>query len=379
MTQQPWGGQPAQQYPPQQAQPQGWQQPAQPQSWPAQQPTPAQNPWGGAPQQQAPAQEAGPAIEHGEAFDDFFSGSGEKIPGFDFGATQNGGEKVVGSSIVGEILEMAKMAQRDYADNGKILYWEPRNETEQRRPRMQLAITLQTDLRNWQGVKPKLIPVDPATQQPKPPTADDGKRRIYVKEFSDLNRAINQACATAGQKPRIGGKLAVIVRGFEPTQKGNDKVLYDAQYLPAPEKVATDGFFTQQAPPAAPPQQAFTAPVVSTATGQPVVHQQQVPAPQDGQVYAANPYAGVPAQPNGAPEGWQPQQAPQDAPAAAVASWQQQAPQAPQGGPVPGTFPAQAGQAAPPAGPPEWAQPQGQGYAPPQQTQAAPQYDAPPY
>jgi len=333
MTQQPFPQQGFQQ-PPQQQFPQQGYAPVQQQGGGYGQPAPQQfpqqqAPWGGQPQQAAPQQPAAPAIETGDSFDDFFTGTGEKIPSFDFGATQNGGEKLVGATLIGTITEMAKMQQRDYSDKGKLLFWEPRNEGEQRRPKMQLAITLQTELRGWQGVKPKLIPTDPATEQPLPPDKDTGLRRLYVKEFSDMNRAINIACSAAGQKPRIGGKLAVGVRGFEPSDKGNDKVLYDAQYMPAPEKVATDSFFEQpQQPqafqPQAPaPQQTFVqqaptyAPPVQMPAQQGAVQPQvagyQIQPEQaapGGQVHAAAPYAGVPAQPNGAPEGFQPQQHP---------------------------------------------------------------------
>ena len=352
MTQQPgWGQQPQQQFPQQGYAPQQQQFPQQ--GYAPQQ----QAPWGqqaGQPQQQYQGPAAVASVE-GEAFDDFFSGGEKGAPGFDFGATQNGGEKQVGSMVMGEIVHMVKQQQRDYA-TGNPLFFDGGD------PRMQVAITLQTDLRGWAGVKPKLIPKDDATGQPKGPEHDDGKRRVYVK--GDMVRAINQACAAAGQKPRVGGKLAVAIRGFEPTNKGNDKTLYDAQYVPAPEKVATDSFFGQQQPPqgqAFPqvaqqgfpaqqaPQQGFAqqapayappagqgyeqAPVVSTATGQPVVHQQQVPAQ--------------------------------------VAGYEIQ----PQGGPVPGTQPSTLGQGQAPAAPPEWAQ-----QAPQQAVPAgAPQYDAPPF
>lgn len=305
MTQQTWGAPPQQQFPQQGyapvQQPGGYAQPQQ------------QAPWGGQPQQQAPTAPAVAPVS-GEEFDDFFSGGVKGAPGFDFGATQNGGEKAVGSQVIGEIVEMVKMQQIDFGTK-KPLFFENGD------PRMQVAITLQTELRGWQGVKPKLIPVDDATGQPKAPQLDDGKRRIYVK--GDMVRAINVACAKAGQKPRIGGKLAVVVKGFEDVGKGNPKTLYDAQYLPAPEKVATDSFFDagqQQAP-----QQFAQAPV-----------QQQAAPPVQMPAY------GGPG--DAAPQFPPPQQA------------QQAAPQ---------QYPSTLGNNPAPAGPPEWAAPAQQGYAPP--------------
>ena len=367
MTQQPFPGQPQQ----------GWPQQAPQQGYPAQQPQygqpaadpwptgpsqPAQNPWAGQqPQAQAPAAPA-PAVQTGDEFDDFFSGGGEKIPGFDFGATQNGGEKQVGSMIVGTITEMAKMAQRDYSDKNKVLYWEPRDESEVRRPRMQLAITLQTDLRNWQGVKPKLIPTDPVTNQQLTPDHDTGLRRVYVKEYSDMNRAINIACQQAGQKPRKGGKLALIVRGFEPTDRGNDKVLYEARYQPAPEVAPTDAFFAQPAP-AAPAPQGFGGPVPGFQ-GQPD-QQGQFPPAQVAQQPLAAPQHAVQQQGGVLPQG-QGQVANQTGQPEPVAAPPQQ-------------FPSTLGNNPAPAAPPAWAGPTGQeGYAPAPEQQAAPQQPAAP-
>lgn len=340
MTQQTWGAPPQQQFP-QQGQPQFPAQPA-PGGY-----APQQNPWGGQPQQQAPAPRPAP-VETADSFDDFFSGGVKGAPGFDFGATQNGGEKVIGATIMGTIIEMAKMQQRDYTDPSKLLYFDNGD------PRMQVAITLQTDLRGWAGVKPKLIPVDEATQQPKDPSQDDGKRRIFVK--GDLVRAINVACAAAAQpgqpvqKPRVGGRLAVRVKGFEPTQKGNDKVLYDAQYVPAPEVAPTDSFFEQPAAQAAPAQAGWA----QQAT--------QPPAPQQ----FGGPVPGFQGQPD--VQGQFPQPAPAQQPPAQVAGYAIQ----PQGQQNPSTL----GNGQAPTQAPDWAQPQGQGYAPqgeaPQQAPSAP-------
>lgn len=334
MTQQPgWGQPPAPQYAPQGQ----WGQPA-PQQ---------QAPWGQAPQQQGqwgqPAAPAAPAIpaESGDEFDDFFSGGVKGEPGFDWGRAtnqQDPGKAALGASVAGTIVEMVRMQQTDMATKQPKFY--PSGE-----PMMQVAVTLQTELRGWQGIMPAQIPLDPSTGQPKHPQQDLGLRRIYVK--NDMRRAVNEACAKVGQKPRKGGKLAVKLNGFEDRGKGNPLPLYEAVYVPAPEPDAAGDFF--QTPPQAPaPQQPVApqyAPVVSTATGQPVVHQQQVPA-----------YAPEQPQYAGAPQG----------------SY----------GNIPPAVPAQ--QPAAPAGPPEWATPPAQGQAPAAPpaapaAQGAPQYDAPPY
>lgn len=330
MTQQPWPGQqPAPQYqqpgyPP--AAPPAYQPPVSypPQAPAYQQPPSPQAPWG-TQQPQAPQHAPVAPPVAGDEFDDFFSGGVKGEPGFDWGATHNAGKPMVGAQIIGTIVEMVQGQQTKMGTREPLFF-------DDGSPRMQVAITLQTDLRNWQGIKPDQIPVDPATSQPKHPSLDTGLRRIFVK--SDMKRAVTEACNKVGQKPRKGGKLAVRVKGFEDVGKGNPKTLYDAAYQPAPEDGGTGGFFD-----------AGTAPVMSTATGQPVVHQQQVPPP--------------------------PQQYQQPGPTAQAL--QTPAPGYPEG--VGAAYPAQ-------QPPPDFAQPGYQGppatIAPPQ-TPPAPQYDQPPF
>lgn len=313
MTQQPgWGQPPAQQFPQQGYAPQA------PQGFPGQPAPQGGNPWGGGQQQYR-----GPApmqSQEGEEFDDFFSGGEKGAPGYDFGATQNGGEKAVGAQIIGTIVKMVKQQQRDFS-SGNPLWFDNGD------PRMQVAVTLQTDLRGWAGVKPKLIPKDPATEQPLGPEHDNGERRIFVK--GDMVRAVNVACQAAGQKPRVGGKLAVRIKGFQPTDKGNDKTLYDAAYQPAPEKVETDAFFGQAEPAPQAPQ--GYAPQQQYAQGGPV--QGYAPAPQQGYPQQQFPsQLGNNPAPQQAPDFAQPGYAPQ-APQQQAAPEVQQAPPAPPAAP----------------------------------------------
>src|SRR5690606_39712077 len=166
---------------------------------------------------------------------------------------------------------------------------------------LQLEVTLQTDLRNWQGVKPDRIPTwtNPQTGQveQQPPQNDDGKRRIYV--WFKMRDAVEEAFRSAGlQQPLVGDMLAVQLVGYEPTQGGNPTKLYKAWYQRA---AGAQAFFDQgsapaQAPAAAPAPQAAPAPA---------------PAPQPAPAFGA-----PPAQP--APQGFpQAQQAPAAAPQAA--------------------------------------------------------------
>lgn len=291
MTQQPnpWGQPPQQypQYPPAPAGyppaghvPQGWGQP--PQYPPAQQP----NPWGGPPQQPV-----APRAVVGEEFDDFFSGGGTGAPGFSWGRQSSNDKVVLGTSVHGTIVEMAQMQQTDFATKRPLFY-------DSGEPRMQVAITLQTDLRNWQGITVDSIPTDEHDQK-LGPEHDTGLRRIFVK--NDMRRAVAVASQKAGQKPRKGGKLGVKVTGFKPTGKGNDMPLYEAVYVAAPEPELSDSFFDQsqqQAPQAPAPQQAPVQPAPMPGYGQVPPGQQQYgqPAPQ-APGYPAPGYGNIPVQP----------------------------------------------------------------------------------
>jgi hypothetical protein len=358
MTQTPGGwGQP----PAQQQQQQGWGQPPAQQQYPAQQPQqgwgqpPAQQqaPWGGQPQQN-PAPHGPPPVpaQSGDEFDDFFSGGVKGEPGFDWGATQNAGKARQGANIAGIITEMVQMQQTDFATREPKFYQDGA-------PMMQVAITLQTQLRGWEGIKPDQIPVDPNTGQPKHPSQDVGLRRIYVK--NDMKRAVTEACNKVGQKPRKGGQLAVLLKGFEDRGKGNPLPLYDAVYQPAPDDGGTAGFFQASGPGQqvsagqdAAPQQTYAQ--GSSFGGGDRGLQQQPPAP--------------PAQ-QGPPPGWQP---PQGQGYAVNAAGQPE-----QVGPPPGQNPSSLGNSPAPTTPPDFAQP-GYGQAPAEQAppqQQAPQYDGP--
>lgn len=310
MTQQPWGQPPAPQQnggwgaPPAFAQP-----PAQPQQpmWPGTNPNQQQYP------PQAPQAPAAAPVS-GDEFDDFFAGGVKGEPGFDWGATHNAGKPMIGAQVMGTIVEMVKGQQTDFATRQPLFFQDGA-------PRMQVAITLQTDLRNWEGIKPDQIPVDPATGQPKHPSQDTGLRRIFVK--ADMKRAVTEACNRVGQKPRKGGKLAVRVSGFEDTGKGNPMTKYDAAYQPAPEDGGTGGFF-EQAPSSQPTptlsagQQAFQA--AQQAVQQAPSAQQQGFAEQVAPGQPAPSYAQAPAAPSYGqlpPQGETPAYPPAQAPAPA--------------------------------------------------------------
>lgn len=159
-----------------------------------------------------------------------------------------GGEKVrsakfeaIGDTVKGTILD-AQVRQQTDISTGELLTWDDG------KPKNQLVITLQTDLREPSGPGE-----DP----------DDGRRRLYVKgsnkpESKSLTVAVREALRAAkAQRLEIGATLAVrytgdgiaTTRGFTPPKQ------YVAKYDPPAPGV--DDFFS--APAAAPAPAAPTA------------------------------------------------------------------------------------------------------------------------
>lgn len=150
-----------------------------------------------------------------ESFEDFFAPRGGGAPSFDF-------EKKIGNGVVGTIVKMEKVQQTKQGDPDTKLWFDK----EQTRPRMQLNVTLQTDLRDWKGCK---VPTD-AEGHDKPASEDDGTRRVYLKYKSQ--EAVGEALRKAGEKtPKLGGRLGLKLTGIEPNPNGSGNVhLYEAMY-----------------------------------------------------------------------------------------------------------------------------------------------------
>ena len=129
-------------------------------------------------------------------FDDFNAG-GDSVPSFKFDK--------IGATVKGTVLEVEKRQRRSL--DGDPETWDDGN------PKMQWVLTLQTELR------------DPDIED------DEGKRRIYAKQPSDLLRAIREAAKKGGGlKPH--GTLAVKYHADgEPPKRGfNAPKLFRAQY-----------------------------------------------------------------------------------------------------------------------------------------------------
>lgn len=163
------------------------------------------------------------------SIDDFFAehagGGGIGIPSIDIDK--------VGDSVVGEILDVQRGHVTEIGTTDAKL-----NKNGETMP--QLVVTLQTELRNWEGAN------KPATDEdgnPKPPADDDGKRRHFIKYGSNVE-ILAKALAAADAKGSDmveGSKLAIKLDSLVPMSKGAMKV-WAFQFKKAPSSAADDAF-----------------------------------------------------------------------------------------------------------------------------------------
>lgn len=144
---------------------------------------------------------------------DFLLGGGSKSAKF-----ENIGDSISGTIVTSEVKQQTDIA------TGALLTWDNND------PRMQLVVTLQTDLHDDND--------------------DDGQRSIYVKGSKksgtkSLHDAVAQAVRDAGARGiEPDGTLSVTYTGTEPsaTRGFNDRKLYKATYK-VPDKAAASGDF----------------------------------------------------------------------------------------------------------------------------------------
>jgi len=155
-----------------------------------------------------------------QSVEDFWannSGGGGGAPSFDFTPAT--------PMVKGTIVHMAARQRTDMATRVPKF-------NKDGSPQMQLEVTLQTDLRNWQAVKSIPGQTNAQTGQviPLPPEQDDGKRRIYL--WYTLRDAVSEALREAGiQAPKVGDELAAQVVGTQPNPKGKEPIkVYKAWY-----------------------------------------------------------------------------------------------------------------------------------------------------
>lgn len=180
-----------------------------------------------------------------------------------------------GDTHTGTITEVSDARQATEYGSNELAYWDK----ERTRPKMQVAVTLDTTERDPQDAN------------------DTGKRTLWVVEdgrSGSILSAIRQAVHQAGAGTiDIGGQLTVTFSGFDPNSKNpaNPRKIYSASYVPP---APAGGMFTNQAPaqPVAQPAAAPATPAPAPATpAQPV-------APTPAQPVAPATPAPVPAVPD---------------------------------------------------------------------------------
>lgn len=166
-----------------------------------------------------------------------------------------------GDTHTGTIAEVSDARQATEYGSNELAYWDK----ERTRPKMQVAVTLDTTERDPQDAN------------------DTGKRTLWVVEdgrSGSILSAIRQAVHQAGAGTiDIGGQLTVAFSGFDPNSKNpaNPRKIYSASYVPP---APAGGMFTSQAPaqPAAAPAPAAPAPAPAQPAA-PAPAAQPVPAP----------------------------------------------------------------------------------------------------
>lgn len=179
-----------------------------------------------------------------------------------------------GDTHTGTITEVGDARQATEFGSNEPAFWD----REKTRPKMQVAITLDTTERDPQDAN------------------DTGKRTLWVVEdgrSGSILSAIRQAVAQVNAGTiDIGGQLTVAFSGFDPNSKNpaNPRKVYTASYVPP---APAGGMFTNQEP--AQPAAAPVAPTPAAPVAQPAP---AAPAPVAQPVAAPATPAPVPAVPD---------------------------------------------------------------------------------
>lgn len=164
--------------------------------------------------------------------------------------------KTVGDSVVGEVVDKYLL---DYVPFGKK---EPEIDERTGKPVKQLAVVLQTELRNWEGVSK--IPTDRDGTELSP-DKDKGRRAIYARKGTNIYSALGKALGEAGAKDlELGGKFGVQFFEEEDTNKGNPLKKFRAKYTPPAPKAAADDWFDGDTKPDTPASKPQDAPAKAT-------------------------------------------------------------------------------------------------------------------
>lgn len=176
-------------------------------------------------------------------FEQQAAGGGGGAPSYAFPKVQERGKLVpqVGHVVQGTITDIFATVVKDI-DTGDP----KRDKNGNEQP--QINITLETTFRNWEAA---IKPGKDEEGNELPASADEGQRRIYAKHR--MLQAIAKAVKESGNSgaPKVGGKLAVRVKGLVWDEKNptrNPLPDYDAVYkAPEPGQVAADAAFNAAA------------------------------------------------------------------------------------------------------------------------------------
>ena len=200
--------------------------------------------------------------------DSLFAGGGgaSGVPSFKFAQYND--------AITGTILSTAVQQSVKFGTTQPDFY-------EDGRPKLQLQVIIQTELRGWEKVS--VVPTDENGQM-KQAHEDDGRRAVYLK--GAMMYAVGDAVTAAtGERaaPAVGGKLHIVYTHESPSNKGNPRKEYSANYQPPTPGSEVFQQQQQSAPaqnqspaPQTPPQ----APSWSGQQLAPMTVQNQSPAPQ---------------------------------------------------------------------------------------------------
>jgi len=179
----------------------------------------------------------------------------------------------VNDGVVGEIVDQRIIDVRPFGGKeGEVEY------NRDGSVKKQLVVTVQTALTNWAGVaKIPVVDRDDRNSPQKPGSEDDGKRAVYLPQWSNIQSAVADAVrkTNGGKNGPLanGAKFGVKVTELKDTGKGNPLKIHAAFYeAPA----ASADFFpsTPQAAPAAAPAQDPWSGAATSAAPAPATAQQ---------------------------------------------------------------------------------------------------------
>lgn len=186
-----------------------------------------------------------------QSIDGFLLGSG--IPSFSFSR--------IGDEVEGVITDQELSQQTDFNDDTPLF-------TKAGKPMMQLILTIQTDLRNWEGTS------EDSNCRERAASEDDGKRKLYIKSGGRdaLAKAVRRSKAGG---ITLGGRIKMKLTSEDKVEGSKfKKKNFETTYTPGVLSVEEESVGETVAAPKA----AESAPAVSTPPAPPGVTPEQMAA-----------------------------------------------------------------------------------------------------